>query len=101
MSKDQDAPNLLNFTHSEQDDELIPLLEKLNSNFLKYKGEIRSYFQHCFAKDGFSTKAAWTKNLPKDEINGLIEKLIPFIDSPSNIESFHKILVYSIGDFLA
>lgn len=96
-----DPKKLFNFTHSEQDDELVSILEKLNSNFLKYKTEIRSYFQRCFQGGTTEGLHSWSKNLPKDEINEVIKKLIPFVSSHENVESIHKIFSYSLQEYLS
>lgn len=89
-----------NFFHSDVDQDLQTHLEKLNCNFIKYKHEIRKYFNRCYNNDT-TNKVSWSNRLPKDEINLMIDRLTPFIDSPENIEAFHKLIIFKFRDYLS
>jgi len=97
--QERNTDRLFDFTHTENDEEFMPLMDLLNCNFLKYKREIRAYFQSSFNREG-GKKTHYSQKIPKDNINELIDKLIPFIDNPTNVEAFHKLMVYSLGDYI-
>ena len=92
--------SLFNFTHTALDEDILPILDNMNGNFIKYKHQLRSYFAKIFHKDQLAN-TTWASKLPKDETNLMVERLCGYFENQDNLEKFHKMTFLQLKDYLS